>query len=560
MPAFNEGRHICRNLEETVAALRALGKSWEIVVVDDGSTDETWEEAQRAARRFPEIKVVGSSGNRGKGWAVRRGFSRCRGELVFFLDSDLDIHPRQFRSLLDILENDRVDIVIGAKRHPASTVNYPPARRAISAGYFFLVKLLFGLPLRDTQTGIKLFRRRALESVLPRVMVKKYAFDLELLVAAHVCGFAIAEAPVVVDLKGKFGRVGAHAIWTMLIDTLAVFYRLRILGYYGRTLFVPASYPPVSVVVAYRRRNPYLEECLRHLEKLNYPDFEVILLPDERESFPGPWRVIPTGPVSPPRKRDLGWKSARGEIVAFIDDDAFPDEEWLRNAVRRFAEPGVAAVGGPGTTPENDSRNRKAGGRVLASLLVGGVHAFRVIPRIPRDVDDYPTFNLLVKKTVLEEIGGFDCPWWPGEDTVLCLKIRESGGRIVYDPDVEVRHHRRPLFRPHWRQFASYGLHRGYFVRKFPATSRRLNYFLPSIWLLFLAGGWLPALIVPWWKFVWAVPAALYLGAAFLSAARYLFDPPTAAMVLAGIVTTHAVYGWAFLRGLLASRMPEEEG
>ncbi|HPJ72569.1 MAG TPA: hypothetical protein PK636_07785, partial [bacterium] len=74
------------------------------------------------------------------------------------------------------------------------------------------------------------------------------------------------------------------------------------------------------------------------------------------------------------------------------------------------------------------------------------------------------------------------------------------------------------------------------------------------------AGGWLPALIVPWWKFVWAVPAALYLGAAFLSAARYLFDPPTAAMVLAGIVTTHAVYGWAFLRGLLASRMPEEEG
>ncbi len=448
--------------------------------------------------------------------------------------------------------------MIGAKRHPDSTVNYPPVRRFVSAGYFFLVKLLFGLPLRDTQTGIKLFRREVLADILPRVMVKKYAFDLEILAAAHRRGFRIADAPVVVNYRGKFGRIGLHAVWTMLLDTLAVFYRLKLLKYYDRPLRISDRHPAVSVVVAYRNNSPYLRQCLRHLSGLDYGDFEIILLPDEAEAHPEPVRVIPTGEMSPPGKRDLGWRAARGEIVAFIGDDAYPEEEWLRHGVRRFLDPEVAAVGGPGTTPEEDSRAQRAGGRVLASWLVGGVHVFRFTPRVPREVDDYPTCNLLVRRAVLEKIGGFDCPWWPGEDTVLCLKIRSAGGKIVYDPDVEVRHHRRALYLPHLRQFARYGLHRGYFARKFPFSSRRINYFLPSLLAVFLLLGWLPGLFLDWWGRVYLGAAAVYLLGAALTALRYLADPVSAALVFSGIVATHLVYGISFLAGLGARRMPEE--
>lgn len=560
MPAFNEGRHIFANIRETRKAVVQLTDSFEIVVVDDGSTDDTGEEINRAAREFPEVRDFVSPENRGKGWALKKAFGLSRGELVFFLDSDLDIHPRQFSVLLEIQRRSAADAVIGSKRHPESTLNYPAARRFVSAGYFFLVKLLFGLPLRDTQTGIKLFRREALAAVLPRLLVKRYAFDLELLANLHHRGYAIAEAPIVVDFKGRFGRIGIGSIWTILIDTLAVFYRLKIIKYYDRPLPEWDQTPRVSILIAFSAPGPYLEQCLEKIRELDYPDFEVILLPDREMAQPeGPVRVIPTGPVGPPRKRDLGAAEASGEILAFIDDDAYPQEDWLKTAVPHFADPFTAAVGGPASTAPEDGTLQQAGGRVLTSWMVGGVHIYRHIPRMLREVDDYPTCNLLVGKSDFEAAGGFNTPYWPGEDTVLCDKLtRGKQARIIYDPDVQVFHHRRPLFRKHWRQIGNYGLHRGYFVKRFPSTSRRTNYFLPSIWTVFLLIGWLPLLLIPGGIAFYLLPVAAYLLLALLTGLRS-GNPRDAALVTAGIVTTHLVYGLNFLRGLAARRLPEEE-
>ena len=104
----------------------------------------------------------------------------------------------------------------------------------VSAGYFFFVKLLFHMPLRDTQTGLKLFRREVLRTVFPKVLVKRYAFDLELLVLAHHYGFKIAEAPVIVEYRGKFGHIGIRAVFNIWWDTMAVFYRLNIKRYYDK--------------------------------------------------------------------------------------------------------------------------------------------------------------------------------------------------------------------------------------------------------------------------------------------------------------------------------------
>jgi glycosyltransferase involved in cell wall biosynthesis len=233
MPAYNEGPRIRANVLAVDAMFKAMRRPYEIVVVDDGSADDTFSEAQQAAHQAgAQVRVQRLGQNQGKGHALKEGFAHCRGAWVVFLDSDLDIDPSQINLFFEIQDRDGSDVVIGSKRHPDSKLHYPVKRRVISAGYFFLVKLLFRLPVRDTQTGLKLFRREVLAKVFPKVLVKRYAFDLELLVLADHYGFSISEAPVVVNYRGKFGHIGFGAVFNIWWDTMAVFYRLKIKRYY----------------------------------------------------------------------------------------------------------------------------------------------------------------------------------------------------------------------------------------------------------------------------------------------------------------------------------------
>ncbi|MFP4466618.1 MAG: glycosyltransferase [Candidatus Goldiibacteriota bacterium] len=232
MPMYNEGLKAAANILETDAYFKDLGIDYEIVVVDDGSADMTYDKALEAGKEH--IKVIKLEKNEGKGEALRRAFDNSVGDLVMFLDGDLDIHPEQFVALFEVMKKENADAVIGSKRHPDSVLNYPLKRRVMSAVYFFIVKIMFGLPLRDTQTGIKLFRAEVLKKVFHKVLIKRYAFDLELLILIHYYGFKISEAPVVVDYKGKYGHISPKLIFKMLWDTGAVFYRLRIKRYYDK--------------------------------------------------------------------------------------------------------------------------------------------------------------------------------------------------------------------------------------------------------------------------------------------------------------------------------------
>ncbi len=234
MPMYNEEMSAAANILETDVYFRKLGITYEIIVMDDGSMDQTYKKAGKAGTDRQNIKVYKLGKNQGKGRALREAFNKATGDLIMFLDGDLDIHPRQFEVLFKTMEKTGSDAVIGSKRHPDSVLNYPLKRKIISIGYFFIVKLLFGLPLRDTQTGIKLFKAEVLKKVFHRVLLKRYAFDLELLVLIHHNGFRISEAPVVVDYRGKYGHITPKVIFTIFWDTLAVFYRLRIRGYYDR--------------------------------------------------------------------------------------------------------------------------------------------------------------------------------------------------------------------------------------------------------------------------------------------------------------------------------------
>lgn len=232
MPAFNEAALIERTLRETVAALGCVGEL-EIVVVDDGSVDGTADIAEEFAKDSPvRVRVMRLPRNRGKGYALNAGARLTGGDLVAFLDADLDLHPQQLLDLLDVMSRSGADVVIGSKLHPGSKVKCPPLRRFLSVGYFWMVRALFGLPIHDTQTGIKLFRAHVLDVVVPRLLVRRLAFDLEMLAVANRFGFVIAEAPVELDFQRSVGRINLRDAARVFVDTLAVFYRLKLRRWY----------------------------------------------------------------------------------------------------------------------------------------------------------------------------------------------------------------------------------------------------------------------------------------------------------------------------------------
>jgi len=238
LPAYNEAQHIYSNIVETMTALAAMEVSYEIIVVDDGSPDGTDLEAARLLERYSDrVRVVRYAVNRGKGNAVMCGSWFSRGELIVFLDADMELHPHHIGRFMEVLDAERADVVIGSKFHPESKVNYPKDRRIFSTVYYGLVRLLFGLPVRDTQTGIKLFRRQVLEEVFPKILVKRFAFDIEVLANAHRLGYRISEAPVNVHFKRQFGRINWRDAFHVFVDTIAIFYRMYIRRYYDRTGF-----------------------------------------------------------------------------------------------------------------------------------------------------------------------------------------------------------------------------------------------------------------------------------------------------------------------------------
>ena len=235
MPAYNEGVRIFENLQIALVQAAPLANQIELIVVDDGSSDNTLREIQRAAALDARIVVVHSPCNEGKGNALRLGTEVAKGEYIAFCDADLDLAPSQLDRFITILQEKKADAVIGSKMHPQSHVDYPFIRRIYSICYYVFLKILFRLDAKDTQTGLKLFRSSAIKPVMRCVLVKRYAFDIEVLALIRHNHGKICSAPVeLVFHRIASGRIGWQDIYRMLWDTCAVFYRLHILHYYDK--------------------------------------------------------------------------------------------------------------------------------------------------------------------------------------------------------------------------------------------------------------------------------------------------------------------------------------
>ncbi len=230
VPAYREGRRIHGNLKRLITELDKLNVTYEVVVVSDGNTDSTVREAKRIDS--PAVRVFHYPMNIGKGFALSCGVDQSTGSLVTFIDADMELDPATIGGFIEIMRTRGCDAVIGSKRHPDSKVSYPTFRRLLSAMYQMVVRILFSLDVRDTQTGLKLFRRQVLSDVLPLLAIKRFAFDLELLVVARQLGYRkICEAPIQLEYQFE-STVNLISAWNVLWDTAAIFYRLRILRYY----------------------------------------------------------------------------------------------------------------------------------------------------------------------------------------------------------------------------------------------------------------------------------------------------------------------------------------
>ncbi len=242
-----------------------------------------------------------------------------------------------------------------------------------------------------------------------------------------------------------------------------------------------------SFIIPVKEINDYIRESIPNILRIERDDYEIIIYPDIATSETWPkTRQIATGCVGPAQKRNLAIRDARGDFLIFIDDDAYPEKNILEILDSDFLDEKVSAVGGPAMTPHDDSFLQKVSGAFFLSSFSGGFPERYISKGKKREVQDWPTVNLTVRKNIFQKINGFNSEYWPGEDTELCLQIIKAGGKIIYDPEAQVWHHRREGLKRHLKQVGGYGIHRGFFAKKYPDTSFKLIYFIPSVFFLFV--------------------------------------------------------------------------
>ncbi len=233
IPAHNEEDFIENTLDTLNSAVANELPTYEIVVVNDGSRDKTLLNVTRYAEKNGHVKIISFDRNMGKGFAVKAGFMQASGNVVVFADGDMEIDLRTVSNFVKALEHG--DIVIASKWHPDSHVEVPLVRKILSHSFNVLVRILTGASLRDTQAGLKAMRKSAFVDIFPRLAVKRYAFDVELLAVARLFGLKVIEMPVNIKLDASFKF---KQIWLMFIDLLGIAYRLKVCHWYQRDIHI----------------------------------------------------------------------------------------------------------------------------------------------------------------------------------------------------------------------------------------------------------------------------------------------------------------------------------
>jgi glycosyltransferase involved in cell wall biosynthesis len=431
VPVYNEGPRIVENLSEIRNAFadRLAPEDVELVVVSDGSIDDTAERLLEAQSDIG-MRVLHYDRNLGKGYAVKVGSLAGEGEWIGLVDADLDLDPAALPDYLEVARRERLDFAIGSKRHPDSMVFYPRSRRVASWCYQQLNRVLFRLDVRDTQVGLKVFSREVADDVLPLLLVKQFAFDLELLAVAKAFGHGrVRELPIRLDYRFSGSGVRSGAVARALWDTAAIFYRLRVLRTYQRKRRLlghvrrAEALPVVSL----------LGEAAA-ASTLDYPRLELAT---------------------------AGAAAADGDLLALLPVGVRPAGNWVSAAVPYFAGDDVAAVVAPILTPASASLRQRAAAAVLESRLGGGSRRSTYLPGNVRVVADYPADCVVVRRddylaSVAAGVGSAELVGW----------LADRGRSTIYTPDTTIAATPAPLWRPHLRATYRHAGARGVAARR----------------------------------------------------------------------------------------------
>ncbi len=535
MPAYNEGENIFENIRTTHEVIREAGLDACIIAVDDGSSDNTLEEIERAAGKFEKVTAARNPYNMGKGMALRTGFDHAEGDIVVFLDADLDLHPAQIKTLLEKLEKGPYDVVVSSKHHPESKLSYPFKRKVASYIYYMIVRVLFGLPVRDTQTGLKIFRREVLDNVFHRLLVKAYAYDVELLATAVRFGYRIHEVPVVLDFKRglDWGRIMLSDVVKIFIDTLAIFYRLRILRYYDTERPPwPHDEQPVLVV---SMGSPLSEDVVKRLRFDT--NTRVACLAEKPEDVSAHMNSLYFSGLE--RLEEwLGEAENEIEIIGFLGSDCIPLGSWVKNALRNFRDDKVRAVCGPVVPGPYDSFTGKVSTMLYASFLTSGPNNYLHDIRRVKDTGKGLADNVFIRASSLKNK---EFAFHKG----VMFSTKPSDFIMKYDPDVAVSKSVPPLFLPYLKLAAQKSFKDGCnFPDRYVKNSRLWTCAPLILWLLIVLG-WM---ILPGQVYVSII--CIYLFSILLSGMIY-FDPVSLPLYVLGMLLDHAARALAFPAGLL---------
>jgi cellulose synthase/poly-beta-1,6-N-acetylglucosamine synthase-like glycosyltransferase len=287
----------------------------------------------------------------------------------------------------------------------------------------------------------------------------------------------------------------------------------------------------VSIIIPFVELSSYARECIIHCLNLEYNNFEIILLPDKGikltdELVSEKISIIETGDRNIASKRNIGINSASGEFFAFIDSDAYPAKEWLKNAVKIFAKnTDIWAVGGPNIPPPNENLYRKCVGNSLKSFLISGFNAFRKKIADSRYCDDLPSCNLILSKQAMIELKGFNENLFTGEDVELCLRITSLKKKIYYNNEVIVYHHNRSLFKPFFLQRVTYGstvfrsLNEDIFRKNI--SLQTISFLLPMFFIVFIVIGGIISSISSMFLSLYSLVILFYLSIILVETLRY---------------------------------------
>jgi glycosyltransferase involved in cell wall biosynthesis len=558
VPSFNQAGTIQDNLREIARRLEARGLDFEMIVVSDGSSDDTHAEA--AALDDDRVRALRYDRNLGKGYALRTGSAAANAEWVAWIDSDLDLDPARIERFLDTARRGDLDVVVGSKRHPESEVTYPTRRRVYSWLYQQLVRAMFSLDVRDTQVGMKLFRREVLDEVLPVVLVKRYAFDLEILAVAKSFGFdRIEEAPVSLDYRFGESGVNWRAIAQALWDTGAIFYRLRLLRFYERRRLLarrvaanrPGHLASLTVVVVAGSSPEVAGPAARRVRDGSPEGTRVVILTTRDPSEPGApiagADVVNAGPGPRHERLAAVMPSITTEVVAILDEDSRPRDDWAQAALALLGDPTVGAVVGPAVPTLGGPPARDAAGILTESRIgVGGARVRHHVGHL-REVGDFPLTNVFARTWALQRAieRGQDL----GDGLCAALR-RHQGLAVLCSPDVVVATDP-PGLREYLTRLHGLGRLRGAQIAG--GRPPRLRHLLPAMLLPLAALG--PAALLRGGRLgrAWAIAAGLYAASVAGFAAVVLVlhrRPRVVGYAAAGAVASHAAFGAGLLRGL----------